>query len=291
MPRIEKEKKIIEDYLADPSLCNFIISNLQKSLRGIALSEALVDDLTKNLTKLELPLFHKKFGAELKTGYSEGFFQKIVPTYLNQYIVPEIPTGGKFLDIGCGSGILLRQLWEKGGFSQLSGIDINSYPEWPSLKETNIALRVVTEKDFPKFISRYSPDSIALTWVLHHMDFSLQEKYLKEIFSNMKHGSLLVILEDAYAENLQPENGQILWQSFQKLNPEKRKKVMAVYDWVANVVLEKREEIPMPFSYRTLEEWVKLGQSIGFSVHSKKFIGFPEKRDINTPQSLLVLKK
>lgn len=66
---------------------------------------------------------------------------------------------------------------------------------------------------------------------------------------------------------------------------------MAIYDWVANRILAKREKVPMPFSYRDLEMWVSLTEKIGFTTITKRFIGFPDNRDINTPQSLLIIEK
>ena len=66
---------------------------------------------------------------------------------------------------------------------------------------------------------------------------------------------------------------------------------MGIYDWVANNVLEQRDWVDIPLSYRTLEEWEKLFMASGFKIIKKKYIGFPAKRDINTPQSLIVLMK
>ena len=74
-------------------------------------------------------------------------------------------------------------------------------------------------------------------------------------------------------------------------NPNQRKNIMSVYDWVANRVLAQREKVPIPCAYRTLEEWSNILEKKGFKTVMQKFIGFPNDRDINSPQSLIVAEK
>ena len=123
------------------------------------------------------------------------------------------------------------------------------------------------------------------------MRYDEQERYLKTIFGIMKPGSKIIILEDSYSEELPPENGEDRWRAFMKWPQDDRRKIMSVYDWVANRVLAKREHVPIPFGYRTMEEWIRLCEEVGFKLNSKKFIGFPSQRDINTPQSLIIFEK
>jgi len=75
------------------------------------------------------------------------------------------------------------------------------------------------------------------------------------------------------------------------LDSSERKIVMSTYDWIANRILARRKSVPIPFGYRTLEDWQKLCKEIGYKTIDKVFIGFPDKRDINTPQSLLIIGK
>jgi hypothetical protein len=132
------------------------------------------------------------------------------------------------------------------------------------------------------------PDAVVLTWVLHHMTYVEQEQYLKVIFNNLKSGSRVVVLEDSYSTKLPPETGRDLYDDFMILDPEDRKRVMSAFDWIANRVLERREKIPMPFGFRTLEEWKQLFEECGFTITQARFLGFPENRDVNNGQSLWV---
>jgi SAM-dependent methyltransferase len=286
-----EEQKIISSILSDQKLYKFIASNLKQGLPSIGFSADLVKELTENLHRLDVEEFIEKHSQELDEVFTIGFFQNIVPAYFEKYVIPEIPQSDKFLDIGCGTGILISRLADIGNFKKLTGIDILSYPEWSQFSKNNIDFKIVENNNFLAFLSEYKPDSITLTWTLHHMQAEEQIEYLRRIFSNMKAGSKLVILEDAYSKIMNPENGMDKYEKFMGWDEESRKKIMSVYDWVANRVLAQRAEVPIPFGYRTMEEWISLGEQVGFKCFSRRFIGFPDKRDISTPQSLIVLDK
>ncbi|MCA9485820.1 MAG: hypothetical protein KC506_03170, partial [Nanoarchaeota archaeon] len=101
----------------------------------------------------------------------------------------------------------------------------------------------------------------------------------------------VVALEDSFSTELVPKEDIGVYDSFSKLSNEEKVSTMSIFDWVANRILERRDKIPIPFGYRTLEDWQALFEKIGFKVIKKIFIGFPENRDVNTPQSLIVVRK
>ena len=290
------EQDIISKFLSDQKLADFIFSNLRQSLKSIGFSAELIADLIDSLVKIGVSTFDiEKFGdthkKELREVYTIGFFQKFVPDYFLKYVVPITPIGGKIVDVGCGTGILAKLYAESKNFDEVVGIDINPYPEWDMFAKSNIRFQVVKEKDFIDFLSKEQPDSMSITWTLHHMEFGEQKRFLEYIYKIMKNGSRTIILEDSYSTTLAPENGTDLYAHFTSLSLEDRTKTMSVYDWIANRVLAQRNKVPIPFGYRTVEEWEKLFAEVGFKKVSEKFIGFPENRDINTPQSIMVFEK
>ena len=123
------------------------------------------------------------------------------------------------------------------------------------------------------------------------MKYSEQERYMKMIYKKINTGSKIIVLEDSYSDELHPESGVERWRLFMEWPRNDRKKIMSVYDWIANRVLARRSRVPIPFGYRSVEEWISFFKKIGFTLYAKKFIGFPDQRDINTPQALLILKK
>lgn len=277
--------------IIEKHLYGYIIQNLKFSLSSIGFSNFLIDDLANNLKGLNVKKFGTKHKNELNKIYSVGFFQKIVPKYFSKYIIPEILPSKKVLDLGCGTGVLANILSKSNKFQQIIGIDLNSYPEWKIFKNSKITFKIVREKNFSNFLSKNNPDVVILTWALHHMKNKEQNRYIKYLYDAVKPNAQLIILEDAYSTKLMPENGIKIHKSFMNFSKRDRQKIMRIYDWVANKALAQRKKVNIPNTNRTLEEWEMALRNQGFKIIKTKFIGFPQKRDINTPQGLLILKK
>lgn len=288
--KIRKEHREILEKISDDNIYHYIISNINSGLSSIGFSNEFVSYFVDNFRSLNFEEFYKKFDKEITEVYDVGFFQKIVPDYFTKEVIPHIPASKTVLDIGCGTGILMNRLSESQKFDNLIGIDINRYAEWKEFKKNSIKFKVVREREFGNFLEKSKPDNIILTWTLHHMEYQEQIRYLKEIFSTLNDGSRLIVLEDTYTEQFAPKYGENLYESFMQLNPVERKIVMSVYDWIANRILARRQKIPIPCGYRSLEEWQNLCEDIGYKTIDNIFIGFPDKRDINTPQGLFIIE-
>lgn len=289
----EEEIKRIQDYLDDQSLKDFVYNNLLQSLQSIGFSSKFVSDLFTLLDCLSeehICLFQKKYEKDLDETYSTNFFKKIVPSYFSKYVTPEIPQCRTVVDVGCSTGIFAYSLSKERRVEKVIGIDIIEYPEWSSFKNKKLRFEVVSENFF-EFLNETKPDVVTMTWTLHHISYQEQLHYLKGIFEILKPCTHFVVLEDTYSTVLDPELGTELYSKFFSWGKEDRVKIMSVYDWIANRILARRKTVPIPFGYRTMEEWVKTFEKIGFLIEKETFIGFPEQRDINTPQGLIKCKK
>lgn len=281
----------VREILKDTDLSSFIRENLRSSLSSIGFSREFLDDLLSDLGNISIKNFGEKWESELQQKYSIGFFQNLVPKYFSDYVVPATPSAHKIVDVGCGTGILAKLYSESRRFKEVIGIDINQYSEWEIFSQENTRFKIVKESEFADFLLREKPDCISVTWTLHHMNFDEQKRYIGYIYQVLKTGSKIIVLEDSYSTNLTPGSGLGLYNEFMSNSPDNRKKIMAVYDWVANRVLAQRSKVPMSFGYRTLEEWQDIFEEAGFRNGVVKFIGFPTYRDINTPQSLMIFEK
>lgn len=284
-------RDVVRDVLSDEKLHRFTAATLNESMRYLGFSEALISEFLHNLNNLDVPAFIEKHKSELEDIELGHFFRELVPEYFSTYVVPEVPEKGKILDLGCGLGTLLGRLVARGTNRALVGIDIKASPEWESLERENVRMEVIKEDAFLPFLENEQPDIVTATWVFHHMEYDEQERYLRSLYAALKEGAAVVVLEDSYAQTLSPESGEVRYEAFMELSPDERLKVMGALDWIANRIFSMRTTMPVPFAYRTLEDWKRLFEEVGFTVTKTRFLGFPENRDVNTPQSVLVAHK
>lgn len=280
----------IRSVLANAKLKKYIFIDIQSSLHSIGFSKRFTKDLIKALEEDRIQKFRREHREEIKKKYAIGFRQKIAPDFLENEVIPHIPPSKFIMDIGCGTGALSYRLSKYDRFKKIIGVDIAKYPEWKLFYNSKMEFAQIDPNSFEKVLKSYQPHTITLTWSLHHMPATMQKKYLQKIHEALPRGGKVIVLEDAYSIEKNPLNGVKIWKRFMKLNQNERQKVMSVLDWIANKVLSGRRKIPMPYSFRTVEEWTKLCMAVGLRVKSR-FLGFPDKRDINVPQALLVLEK
>jgi ubiquinone/menaquinone biosynthesis C-methylase UbiE len=291
MTPLKAEAQKFTALIARPKLREYVEKNLQESLSSIGFSQRFVSYILQSYPCIDLKELYRKHDAELMRCYDIGFFRRRVPQYFEKNVIPRIPRTQSILDVGCGTGILAHRLEKRPEIKEILGIDIAEYPEWRRFASEKVRFRQIQRAEFASFLASHRFDSTVLTWSLHHMPFEEQEQYLMEIHAHLKKGAKVIILEDSYSEETPPEFGKKKWEEFKRWSRADRRRIMSFYDWLANRVLAKRHAEPIPCTYRTLEEWQRLCKRIGFTVLTARFIGFPAHRDINTPQSLLVLQK
>lgn len=282
---------VVRDVLSNDKLRQLVAANLQVSMSGIGFSESFIKEFLDNIITLELSAFIEKHKAELQRVEIGHFFGEVVPDYFEKYIVPEVPSVRKVLDLGCGPAVLIKLLIKRGMNEEIVGMDIKASPEWQSLASDKVRFEVVQENDFLPFLEKEQPDTVTATWVFHHMEYDQQERYLRSIYKVLKKGAEMVVLEDAFSVTLRPELGQKYHNEFLKLSSEERHRIMGTNDWIANRVFSMRTTMPVPFAYRTLEDWKKIFEESGFTVTKTRFLGFPTPRDVFNPQSVLVAHK
>ncbi len=127
--------------------------------------------------------------------------------------------------------------------------------------------------------------------VMHHLNFQKQAKYLEAMHDALPSGATLLLLEDSYSMILKPEQGVERHNIFMKLSLSDRLAIMGIYDWFANRVFCMRTQTPVPFAYRTIEEWGEIGTQAGFTHLKSQFIGYPANFDVHTPRALIVFQK
>jgi 2-polyprenyl-3-methyl-5-hydroxy-6-metoxy-1,4-benzoquinol methylase len=263
-----------------------------RSLSQVGFSQSFCESLISDLAHLNFNSFHQKFDVEIKEAFNKTFQQAAGAKYFTENVIPNIPSSRVIIDIGCGPGVLIKELAKCNKFGKIMGCDWNSCPEWKDIvkeNENRIEFHVVKDDMFSSFIKTYNPDTLILTYVMHHMELPTQHKYMKNLFDIMHPGATLIIVEDSYSTILPPDFKQDDLLEFMALSEEEKRDVLTIHDWVFNIFLERRA-MPIPSTYRTVEGWESFFSEIGFNIVSKRFIGW-SGIDLFSPEGLLVLKK
>ena len=289
---IPEDQKFVENALQNSKIRDFVYPNFQTSLSQLGCKQEFVDDFLANLPSLDVSYFWQRYREQLDTVFNVQYRDDVETAYFKEHVVSIVKPSKKIVDIGCGTGVLAKLLSETGDFGEIVGIEINSYPEWSTLSDADehIRFEVVSEAEFDNFLKREVPDSAVLAWVLHHMDYDQQVRYMQHVYDILKPGAEVIILEDAYSILLTPQYGKDLHDKFMQLSPQERHAITGINDWSANRVLRLRENVPCPFGYRTVEDWKKMFGDIGYKNTYEKYIGFPN-RDVLNPQSVMVFVK
>ncbi len=285
-----KEFGKIKKFMKNPNVREYILSNLRKSMAILGHSKEFIKDLDEFFNTIDVEKFTKKYNKDLIKFNTMGWVQVMEPRNFERHVLPNIPPTRKLLDIGCGTGILLHILQKSKSIKGLVGIDIDPYPEWKEYRNEKLTLEVVKPQQFDDFLKNCGADGIVMTWVLHHMEFDEQEKYLKQIYKSFDKITL-TILEDTYSD-IKPLTEDIgANKEFKKLTSKEKMMALSVNDWFANRPLLQRMVEPIPFTYRTMEDWEILFKKVGFKIKKSEYIGFPKDRDVNNPQGLFVIEK
>lgn len=141
--------------------------------------------------------------------------------------------GDKVLDVGCGNGVVSRQLQEHFKLD-LTGCDVMDY-----LKEDIVFVKMESADKLP--FPNNSFDSVIFNDVLHHTPFSTQEKLIKEA---LRVADKVLIFE---------------------LKPTFMGKVL---DWFLNKIHNRKMKIP--FTYRNRVGWEQIFKKNGVKVASKE---------------------
>lgn len=180
--------------------------------------------------------------------------------------------GRKVLDIGAGSGYLARQMQREGYLAEIT--DVLDYRKSETLHLP--FKRMDTPDSLPHHSNEF--DSALFFEVLHHVDYYGVVPLLKEArrvarrivvvenpFGDLERPSLRIVYEH---EDPDPTNDYLAMTSANQL------KTLILMDYYVNIASKGIADMNIPFTFKSVEEWLKIFGEVGMSVVDMSRIGF-----------------
>ena len=192
-------------------------------------------------------------------------------------LIASVPSGGKVLDFGAGSGDTARYIAQARSDISVVGTDIDYTSQ--KTNPPNMKISIMTS---PVKISEpdNSFDLIVMNYVLHHVDPGLMDALLKEIRRVAKPGARIFIREPTYSTQYNVNNpysnrklSQYFKESLQKYGEGLGRGYLALTEWSATFLAERRTW-PMPYNFHSMEEWIKIFSHYRMSPQKIEFFSF-----------------
>lgn len=273
---------IIAKPLADPAITNFLLTMLTSywkrsnlpfhQLPGIFL---LLQRNADDSEQAMLALHHyypemKQAGSLFMQRYQQARARKFdyYAQYLSEHVRP-----GVLVDIGAGDIQLVDNLVSNSaGITDAYATDI--FPSNLVSKRHNVHF-VVQESETATPFEDNAADTIIISTMLHHMQPNARQKLLRHVFSVLKPGGVFLLVEDSFPEDAPLANSE-LEHAFLSLTKNQRMQCLYFLDWWGNRLMKNRPEIPLPCTFKTIDEWHAYLQGFGFEDMQAEFYGFPE---------------
>lgn len=108
----------------------------------------------------------------------ENNYRTLAPAYeerwraflqtVNDWIIAHMAPPGQVLDLGCGTGLLLRRIHEKFPEAALTGIDAS--PAMLAMARQNVPQAALIQADITQTVTQKRFDTVLSINVLHHLD-------------------------------------------------------------------------------------------------------------------------
>lgn len=193
--------------------------------------------------------------------------------------------GPSFCDIGCGGGDwLLYAKHHHDSIREAVGIDTL---DWRSEEVAGEIDFLPLDFSDPKTVSPRLFDSATCLAVLHHVPPERITVFLRGIATALRPGGWLVVEEDTLLDEsdlrhpLLPRHAiqplleeQPFFEEYLSMPPEQQLAVLIMIDLLGNSLSVGVPDMPFPFGFRHLSDWVNLFTTSGFHVRQIIPAGF-----------------
>jgi len=199
-------------------------------------------------------------------------------------------TGEIIADIGGRADDLAEQIiLSNSSIKKVNVTDIGIFTE----RSNNPKVEFIVQPSLKKILfDKESVDTAILSMVLHHLENKNQKDLLNSIISSLKKKGVIILIEDTYPEDYSTENLDEIMREYLRFNNDEKKKILFFYDWFGNKLMRNRDNLPIIFNYKTIEEWCKFFEDLGLQLIRKEFIKKDySKPDLFPPKAIMVFRK
>lgn len=112
---------------------------------------------------------------------------------IQKIVLDRVPQGGNVVDLMCGTGNLLGELYSKRSDVKYTGVDLEAdYIDYAKRQYPNINFEV---KDAIIWQSDIKYDAVLCTGGLHHLPYEKQEEFLRKVSSLVKEGGFAIVAD------------------------------------------------------------------------------------------------
>jgi len=283
----------IASALSNPALREFIASAMDTCYKQFSVSQETIDGIIAILFS-HYREGQDKIAKRLMDYIQNTDFEKIYQDYEREKShkgrlgrIQGFIEGALVADIGCGAGEISEGIIKNvSGVKKVIATDIIQYHR---ITHPSVEFRLQSRGDrIP--IESDTVDTVVLSYILHHIKENLQENFLQDTYRVLRDGGKVVILEDTYSDTLRPEQESKLLEKFLRLDDEEKKTVLAINDWLGNVVFRGLDMV-LPFNYKSMEEWKRHFSVTNFAITHEQFLGTPKDSFHFAPRGIFVLEK
>lgn len=294
------DKSKILEVLSYKKLRENIIQRLEKYWRSIKLPYEWIPSILKILLKnkdnidLAIKEVRRKFPSitqENSLNYSKKLTKwrkrkvKNLSKKLNKYII-----GRTIADIGGRTGDFVEQILTLNKSIKKAYVtDIDLFSTESKNHKINF---IVQSSNIELPFKKSSIDTIILSMVLHHLKTSDQKNLMKNIIFSLRDGGRVILIEDTYPEVRKINTYSQNINDFLKFTSEEKRKILSFYDWFGNILMRNRDNTPLFYNYRTMEDWKKIFEKYGMKQIKSEFI--KENRSnlsLFPPKAIMVFQK
>lgn len=206
--------------------------------------------------------------------------------YLSAYI-----TGTILADIGGEDSKLVDEL-----------IRLNANIEKAFVTDIN-PTKQASQNSKVQFIHQTSPettsipldsvDTVIMSTLLHHIDPPVRIKLLAHVVDILKRDGRIILIEDSFSQAPQPSDFRTpLDKRFLVMNDDIKYKILGFFDWWGNRLLKQSRTIPIPATFRSMEQWEFLFGELGCRLVDKFYLGISEVHaHVMAPKVIMVFEK